>query len=67
VLRSEVIDYAVAKMEEALAVQFAGIDSELERLRMRKTRLETELKELVDAIAAGAPHQSLSAGIQDCG
>jgi len=33
--------------------EFASIDAELERLRVRKTELEGELKELVDAIAAG--------------
>jgi len=37
-----------------LSKEFASIDAELERLRVRKTKLEGELKELVDAIAAGA-------------
>jgi hypothetical protein len=63
VLRSEVIDYAVAKMEEALSAQCAGIDAELERMGARKVQLQAELKRLVDLIAAGAPHQAYCAGI----
>src|ERR1700745_1882779 len=49
VLRTEVIDYAVSRMEEALSAQFAGIDAELASLRQRKLALDSELKHLTDA------------------
>jgi site-specific DNA recombinase len=65
VLRTEVIDYAVEKMQETLGAEFAGIDAELARLRARKAQLQAELKGLVDAIAAGVSPQSVSAGITE--
>jgi site-specific DNA recombinase len=65
VLRTEVIDYAVAKMEEVLSQQYAGIDAELARMRERKAKLEAEQKGLIDAIAAGAPYQAFSTAIAE--
>jgi site-specific DNA recombinase len=63
VLRTEVIDFAVEKMEEALSAQFAGIDDELARLRQRKQALDSELKHLTDALAQGRQSQSIMAAI----
>ncbi len=63
VLREEVIDYALARLEEELARRFEQLDSEMERLRQRKQELQAEIRRLTDAIAAGEPHPSLSAAI----
>ena len=65
VLRTEVIDFAIEKMEEALSERHADIDKELARMRVRKAQLEAELKGLVDAIAAGVSPHSVSAGIDE--
>jgi site-specific DNA recombinase len=59
VLKTEVIDYAVARMEEALTMQFAGLEVELVRLRERKGELYLELKRLTDSIAQGEKSQSI--------
>jgi|HubBroStandDraft_2_1064218.scaffolds.fasta_scaffold08169_6 hypothetical protein len=59
VLKTEVIDYAVAKMEETLSAQYAGLDSELARLRERRLELDIELKRLTDSIAQGQQSQSI--------
>ena len=65
VLKTEVVDYAVAKMEEALSKQFAGLDAELARLRERKQDLELELKRLTDSIAQGKQSQSIMNAIAE--
>jgi chromosome segregation ATPase len=52
-------------MQETLDAEFAGLDMELARMRERKAKLEVELKGLVDAIAAGASYNSISAGIAE--
>jgi hypothetical protein len=65
VLQTEVIDFAVEKMEEALSAQFAGIDAELACLRQRKLALDSELKHLTDALAQGRQSQSIMAAIGD--
>ena len=57
VLRIEVIDYAVARMEEALRKGHEKLNAELERMRQRKLQLEAELARLVNAIADGQPSQ----------
>lgn len=59
VLRTEVIDYAVARMEEALRKRFEEVDAELANLRQRKQHIEGELARLVQAIADGQPSQSI--------
>ncbi|PYT71900.1 MAG: hypothetical protein DMG41_07700 [Acidobacteria bacterium] len=59
VLETEVVDYAVAKMEEALSEQYAGLDAELARMRQRKQELDLELKRLTDSIAQGQQSQSI--------
>jgi site-specific DNA recombinase len=63
VLRIEVIDYAVARMEEALRKGHEKLNVELERMRQRKLQLEAELARLVNAIAEGQPSQSFMAAI----
>jgi hypothetical protein len=59
VLKTEVVDYAVAKMEEALTEQYASLDAELARMRHRKQELDLELKRLTDSIAQGQQSQSI--------
>ena len=63
VLRIEVIDYAVARMEEALRKGHEKLNAELERMRQRKLQLESELARLVNAIAEGQPSQSFMTAI----
>jgi hypothetical protein len=63
VLRIEVIDYAVARMEEALRKGYEKLNAELERMRQRKLQLEAELARLVNAIAEGQPSQSFMTAI----
>jgi len=58
VLRIEVIDHAVAEMEEARRKGHEKPNAELERMRQRKLQLEAELARLVNAIAEGQPSQS---------
>lgn len=63
VLRTEVIDYAVARMEDALRKRFEEVDAELANLRQRKQQIEGELARLVQAIADGQPSQSIMGAI----
>jgi hypothetical protein len=63
VLRIEVIDYAVARMEEALRKNHEKLHAELERMRQRKLQLGAELAPLVNAIAEGQPSQSFMTAI----
>ena len=63
VLRVEVIDYAVSRMEQALREGHERLNAELERTRQRKRQVESEIKRLVDAIATGEPSQSLMTAI----
>jgi hypothetical protein len=63
VLRIEVTDYAVARMEEALRKGHEKLNAELERMRQRKLQLEAELARLVNAIAEGQPSQSFMTAI----
>ncbi len=63
VLQTEVIDYAVTRMEEALRKRFADLDAELGHLRQRKQQIEAEIARLVQAIADGQPSQSIMAAI----
>jgi hypothetical protein len=53
VLRTEAVDYAVARMEEALRRRFEELDAELEHLRQRKQQIEGEIARLVQGIAGG--------------
>jgi predicted RNase H-like nuclease (RuvC/YqgF family) len=65
VLRVEVIDYAVERMEQALRKGHEKLNAELERMRQRKHQLETELARLVNAIAEGQPSQSFMTAIAE--
>jgi cell division protein FtsB len=58
-----VIDYAVARMEQALRDGHEKLNAELERMRQRKQQLEAELARLVNAIAEGQPSQAFMAAI----
>jgi hypothetical protein len=63
VLRVEVIDYAVARMEQALRQGHEKLNADLERMRQRKQQVETELARLVNAIAEGQASRSFMAAI----
>jgi len=63
VLRIEVIDYAVARMEQALRQGHEKLNAELERMRQRRQQIEGEIKRLVNAVAEGQLSQSLMAAI----
>jgi site-specific DNA recombinase len=63
VLRIEVIDYPVARMEQALRQRHEELNTELDRMRYRKQQIECEIERLVNAIAQGQPSQSLMVAI----
>jgi site-specific DNA recombinase len=63
VLRVEVIDYAVSRMEQALREGHERLNAELGRMRQRKWQVENEINRLVNAIAEGQPSQSLVVAI----
>jgi hypothetical protein len=63
VLRTEVIDYAVCRMEEALRNRFEELDAELEQLRQRKQQIEVEITRLIQVIADGQGSQSITTAI----
>ena len=65
VLQTEVIAYAVTRMEEALRKRFEDLDAELGHLRQRKQQIEAEIARLVQAIADGQPSQSTMAAIAE--
>jgi len=58
-----VIDYAVARMGQALRQGHEELNAELARTRHRKQQIECEIKRLVDAIAQGQASQSFMAAI----
>ena len=53
VLRTVVIDYAVARMEQTLRKRFEELDAELEQLRQRKQQIKVEVARFVQAIVEG--------------
>src|SRR5438128_11932356 len=53
VLRTEVIDYAVARMEEALRKRFEELDAEHEKIRQRKQKIEAAIEHVNQAFAVG--------------
>src|ERR1700745_3692642 len=63
VLRTEVIDYAVSRVEEALRKRCEELDAELEQVRQRKQQIEAEIARLIQAIADGQGSQSIMAAI----
>jgi len=58
-----VIDYSLARMEEALRKDHEKLNAELEGMRQRKLQLEAEFVRLVNAIAEGQPSQSFITAI----
>jgi len=65
VLRTEAIDYVVARLEDALSEEFQNVDAELQRLRQRKQQVESEITRPVQAIADGQVSKSLMAAITE--
>jgi len=65
VLRVEVIDYAVARMKEALRKGHEKLNAALERMRQRKQQLEVKLARLVNAIAEGQSSKSIMEAISE--
>jgi hypothetical protein len=65
VLRTEAIDYIVARLEDALGEEFQNVGAELQRLRQRKQQVENEISGLVQAIADGQASKSLMAAIAE--
>ena len=65
VLRTEAIDYVVAKLEAALQEQFQNLDTELRGLKQRKQQVEAEIGRLVQAIADGQASKSLMAAVAE--
>jgi hypothetical protein len=65
VLRIEVIDYAVAGMQEALKKGHERLNADLARMRGRKLQLEAELTRLANAIAEGQQPQTLMEAIAE--
>lgn len=57
VLRIEVIDFAVPRMQEALKEGHEKLNAEMARMRNTKFRLDTALTRLVNAIAEGSNHR----------
>jgi site-specific DNA recombinase len=58
VLRTEVIDYAVARMEDALRKRFEELDAELEQLRQRKQQIEAEIARLIRQLPTVRVHRA---------
>jgi site-specific DNA recombinase len=65
VLRTEAIDYVVAKLEDALSEEFQNLGAELQRLKQRKQQVEGEISRLVQAIADGQASKSLMTAIAE--
>jgi site-specific DNA recombinase len=65
VLRTEVVDYIVAKLEDALSEEHRNIDAELRRLRERKQQIEGEISHLIQAIAEGRASKSVMDAISE--
>ena len=53
VLRDEVVNYTVQKFEAELKAKLDSVSGELEVMRKRKQRLESEIGRLVEGLAAG--------------
>jgi site-specific DNA recombinase len=65
VLRTQVVDYVVARLEESLRERFAKLDVELESMRQRRQKIEAELSHLVQVIANGQNSESVMAAISE--
>src|ERR1700751_5131841 len=65
VLRDEVLDYAVERLREELQRRHEALSCQLLALRKEKKRIESEIANLVESIAAGKGSASVMAAIAD--
>ena len=65
VLRDEVLDYAVERLREELQRRHEALSCQLLALRKEKKRIESEIANLVESIAAGKGSASVMAVIAD--
>ena len=65
VLREEVVDYAVARLGLELEKRQEQLTTELRNLKEEKQRIEMELRNLVEAIAAGNGSPAIMAAITE--
>jgi hypothetical protein len=65
VLFEEFIDYMVERLGEELELRLECLDSELEKMRERKRRIETETARLVQAVASEQAPPSVMTAIAE--
>jgi site-specific DNA recombinase len=65
VLRTQVVEYIILRLEESLRERYAKLDKELESMRQRRQKIETELANLVQVIASGQVSKAVTAAIAD--
>jgi site-specific DNA recombinase len=65
VLRDEVVDYAVERLSEELQRRHEALSCQLLALRDEKQRIESEIANLVESIAAGKGSASVMSAIVD--
>ena len=65
VLSPAAVDYVLEQLELKLSQQFARIEGNLEDMRRRKSKLETELRNLTSVVADGMDSPSLRRGISE--
>jgi hypothetical protein len=65
VLRDEVLDYAVERLREELQRRHEALSCQLLALREEKRRIQYEIANLVEAIAAGKGSPSVMAAIAE--
>jgi septal ring factor EnvC (AmiA/AmiB activator) len=63
VLRPDVVDYTLTKLEAELKARLHSMSADLEALRRRKHTLEGEIKRLTDALASARDSRQPSAVI----
>jgi site-specific DNA recombinase len=65
ILREDVVDYVLEKFEDGLLEAMEKMDSELDRMQRRKAQLESELANLVSALAAGQSSPTIMKAIAE--
>ena len=65
VLRTQVVDYLVARLEQSLRERDAKLDVELDSIKQRRQKIEAELLHLVQVIASGQSSDSVMAAIKE--
>ena len=65
VLRTEAVEYTIAKLKDSLREEYRNLDAELTRLRERKRIVEDEISRLVQAIASGQSSKSVMQAIAE--